>query len=181
MHNPKLPNMRSVLLLTVELLRVWFREWPLSKAPMTPVLSEWTTTSTLRNPRLIRDKTASSRAMDSAQLMSWSAAHHPSASSHANQPLGIQLLMPKEVKALICMSGSTHGRGVREREVDGLVSESFHQRRSDLTSDGMWWWTNTLGNFARKVDRAQVMWHGQLCKQMRYVEDCHGVMNSPSG
>ena len=62
--------------------------------------------------------------------------------------------MPQEVEALICMSGSTHGRGVREREADGLVSESFHHRRSDLTFGGMWWQTNMLGNFARKVDRA---------------------------
>ena len=37
--------------------------------------------------------------------MSWLAACHLSASSHANQPLGIQIPMPKEVEALICMGG----------------------------------------------------------------------------
>ena len=73
------------VILHIELLRTWFRERPLSKAPMTPVLSEWMTTSTLQNPRLIRDKTASSRAMDSAQPMSRLAAHHllvPMLTSH---------------------------------------------------------------------------------------------------
>src|SRR5882724_11548224 len=122
-----LKGTRHDAILRMVALRNTFREQPLLKAPITPVLSPLTVTSQSDKPCWTIHRMASSRATDSAQPMSQSSLSQLARRCHAAQCSPTTRPMPHDDEAATHMSGSIEQRGTREWEPSSIARTDFHQ------------------------------------------------------
>src|SRR5882724_17440 len=128
-------------------------ERPLAKAPMTPVLSPLTLISLSTNDSSTTQRTASSRATDSAHPMSLPSDFQPLRSCHAAHCCPTITPIPQLVDASTQMSGSRCARGTKEHEPPGDARIDFHQFAHSTTEWGTWCLAKSFGNFETKDER----------------------------
>src|SRR5882724_190213 len=102
-----LKGIRHEAILRMVAFRDVFHEWPLLKAPMTPVLSPLIITLQSEKPCRTSHKIAISRATDSAQPMSLSSPSQPVRRCQAAHRLPTMRPMPHVEDASTHTSGST--------------------------------------------------------------------------
>ena len=113
-----------------------FCDLPFLKALMTLVLSQFTFIHASWNNNLASHKTAISRAIASAHLMSQPNKAQLGASSHAAQRPPTYRLIPHKEAASIHISGSWRGSGRSERQAGGMVCVSHHHESWVMTAWG---------------------------------------------
>src|SRR5882724_12661493 len=113
---------------------------------MMPMLSPRTTMLQSRNLESMTTRTASSRAMDSAQPISLPLAFQPGVRVHASHLLPKAMPMPQLVDTSTHKSGSSHWCGLREWQHRGLSSTASHQHRLSTMDLGAWCMVKSFGN-----------------------------------
>jgi len=126
-----------------------FRERPLLNAPITPVLSPLTMMSQSEKPCPTSQRTANSRATDSAQPMSLSLQSQPGRRRQAAQRSPTTIPTPQDEDASTHISGSTAWRSTSEWEPPGVDRIDFHQRAHSNT-ECRGWRAKSFRNFKMK-------------------------------
>jgi len=104
-------------------------------------------------------QTASSRAMELAQLMSLPSAFHPGMRVHTDHLLPWMMPMPQLVEALTHNSGLRIRHGLREWAQWGLSRMASHQHRLSRIDLGAWQVAKSLGNLEMKEENGgKVEW-----------------------
>ena len=132
----RLKRIRDEVMHHIQSLQGVEQEWPLLKAPMTPVLSPCTRTCMSRVLLDVTQSMASSSTMASAQTMSLPSAFQLGASLHAAHDSAMTSLMPQSIKASTQMSRSRSQCGHSRQEPDGFNRTACHQARSCSMEDG---------------------------------------------
>src|SRR5882724_11383022 len=118
-------------------LQAGFREQPLEKVPIAPVLSEWTTMFASQYCYWVSQYIASSNTIDSAQPMSWLSQAQPSISCQPESWFPIAKPTPKDKDSSMCRLGSMHTCGFKEHISEGYIRHAHQRSRSFSTVSRM--------------------------------------------
>ena len=114
-----------------------FQDLLFEKAPITPVLSEWTVMSASWKPIWISQYIASSSATVSAQPMSWLSAAQPSVRHQPAYQSFKAKLTPKEVDVSTCKLGSQCCLSIRDYVIVRPAKQSRYRFMSLVMARGV--------------------------------------------